>query len=288
MGNGYADDCSALIGGTQTHNMIDKMQAMLDRLVTWGNSCGLRFNPQKTVAIMFTRSTREFTRMVRMDGQLIPYSENVVYLGVTLDKELKWLTHIQNKMVKAKALLMKMSHLTRSYWGPRTKLMRWAWTGIVRPTFSYAAMVWAHKIEHPTILAKLSTLNRKAINTIVKVPKSTPNKGLEIILDILPLHLHIQYEGLAAFKRIHTGTQIAWEGVFTNLTNSVSHLRYWDYLSRDLGLQDFHTESDDCHVLRPRSTFVLDTASFVDMAECQEEVECNAPRRTFCNNPCCS
>ena len=33
-GNGYANDCSALIGGTHPHNMIDKMQTMLDRLVT--------------------------------------------------------------------------------------------------------------------------------------------------------------------------------------------------------------------------------------------------------------
>ena len=71
IGNGYADDCSALIGGTHRHNMIEKMQSMLYRLVTWGSSYGLRFNPHKKVAIMFTKAT---TRRVRMDGQLLPYS----------------------------------------------------------------------------------------------------------------------------------------------------------------------------------------------------------------------
>ena len=35
-GNGYADDCSALVGGDHPHNMIEKMQTMLDRLVAWG------------------------------------------------------------------------------------------------------------------------------------------------------------------------------------------------------------------------------------------------------------
>ena len=123
-GNGYADDCSALIGGDHPHNMIDQIQTVLDRLVDWGRSCGLQFNPQKTVAVMFTRATREFRRQVRMDGQLLPYSKSVVYLGVTLDSELKWGPHINNKVKKAKGLLMKIANITSSYWGPRPKLMR--------------------------------------------------------------------------------------------------------------------------------------------------------------------
>ena len=275
VGNGYADDCSALIGGTHPHNMLEKMQSMLERLVAWGNSCGLRFNPQKTVAVMFSRATRPFTRLVRMDGQLIPYSDTVVYLGVMLDKELKWHPHIHNKIKKAKGLLMKMSHITYSYWGPRPKLMRWMYTGIVRPTISYAAMVWGHQADQPTIIDKLGTLNRAAINTMVKIPKSTPNQGLEIILDIMPLHLHIRKEGLSAYLRLFKQTPIQWEGVFPNLTNSVSHLRYWDYVATEAQIQDFHTESDKCNVLRPASNFFLDTTSFSDMAACQGEAECN-------------
>ena len=275
VGNGYADDCSALIGGTHSHNMIEKMQTMLDKLVRWGRSCNLRFNPQKTVAVMFTRSTRSFQRMVRMDGQLIPYSDTVVYLGVTLDKELKWQTHILSKIKKAKSLLMKMASITYSYWGPRPKLMRWMYTGIVRPMISYAAMVWAHQTETSSIVDALGTLNRAAINTMVKIPRSTPNKGLEVILDILPLHIHIKKEGLATYTRLFQTSPLQWEGIMTNLTNSVSHLRYWDYMSRDAGLQDFHTELDTCHVLRPTPRYVLDMSSFVDMENCQERVECN-------------
>ena len=275
VGNGYADDCSALLGGTHSHNMIDQMQAMLDRLVTWGRGCGLRFNPQKTVVVMFTRATRTFHRMVRMDGQLSPYSSSVVYLGVTMDYELKWLDHVYSKIKKAKGFLMKMANLTYSYWGPRPKLMRWMYTGIVRPTISYAAMVWGHQLDNPTIITALGILNRMAMNTMVKVPRSTPNKGLEIILDLMPLHLHIRKEGLAAYIRLRAHHNLQWEGVFTNLTNSVSHLRYWSYLAQDAGLQDFHTETDLCNVIRPTARYVLDTSSFADMESCQEEMDCN-------------
>ena len=275
VGNGYADDCAALIGGTHPYNMIEKMQTMLEKLVRWGASCGLRFNSQKTVVVMFSRSTKVCPKLVRMDGDLIPYSDTVVYLGVTMDKELRWNHHIQLKIKKVRQLLMKMSSITHSYWGPQPKLMKWMYTGIVRPTMSYAAMVWAHKIEDNTIQEQFRTLNRRAINTIVKVPRSTPTRGLEIMLDIMPLHLHIQKEGLAAYVRLKRSAEIQWEGVFSNITHSISHLKFWEYLTHDLGLQDFHLETDACHVLNTRNNFVLDTSSFVDMAECQGHVDCN-------------
>ena len=274
VGNGYADDCSALIGGTHPDNMIEKMQSMLERLVLWGEGCGLRFNPQKTVAIWFTRSTREFHHMVRMNGDFIPYSDTVVYLGVTLDREMKWHAHILNKILKAKQLLMKMANIVHSYWGPKTVLLKWMYTGIVRPTISYAAMTWAHQAASDQMVDALRTLNRRAIDIIVKVPKSTPTRGLEVILDILPLHLHIQHTGFAAYSRIKPEL-IQWEGVIPNQNHAVSHLKFWELFTLDSHLQEFHLESDLCNIIRPPPKYVIDTSSFVDMDNCQSHVNCN-------------
>ena len=274
-GNGYADDCSALIGGTHTHNMIEQMQSMLDRLVAWGRTCGLHFNPQKTVAVMFTRATRSFDRMVRMDGQLIPYSQSVVYLGVTLDRELKWREHVHRKIKKAKGLIMKLANLTREYWGPQPKLMKWAYTGVVRPTITYAALNWGHSVEDESIIDALRHVNRMAMSTIVKVPRSTPTRAMEIILDITPLHLHILKEGLSTYLRLLPSLDIQWSGVYPNRTFSVSHRRYWKYIAHDTGITDSQADNDDCCVLKPELKFVLNANSFVDMASCQGSVDCN-------------
>ena len=266
VGNGYADDCSALIGGDHPSNMIEVMQGVLDRLVTWGRSCGLQFNPQKTVAVMFTRATRDFNRLVRMDGQLIPFSDSVVYLGVTLNKELKWKTHIHNKIKTANNLLMKLASITSAYWGPKPKLMRWAYTGIIRPTLSYAAMVWGHAIEHDDIEEAFRKMNRKAMNTIVKVPRSTPTRAMEIMLEIQPLHLHIKKEGLSAFLRLQAQLPLNWVGIYPNRTYSVSHLRYWKYTVEDSELDARWNSTDQCFVIKPALNFTLDTESFIDMA----------------------
>ena len=275
VGTGYADDCGVLLGGSSYHNMIDQIQPLLSDLVEWGHTCGLRFNAQKTVAIMFSRSKKIFTRRVRMDGALIPYSTSVVYLGVTLDYRLFWNEHIKNKIAKTKSLLMKLASLIHSYWGPRPKLMKWAYTGIIRPVLTYAAMVWAHEAETSSHVKALRKLNRLAISTMVKVPRSTPTRALVILLGITPLHLHVLQVGLAAYKRLQSKLPFDWEGIHPNLTHSVSHLKFWEYQDLDLGLGNGNLTSDECYITVTDKKFVVDGESFVDMAACQCPANCS-------------
>ena len=275
IGNGYADDCSVLIGGDDTQDMIDQIQPVLDELVQWGQSCGLRFNAQKTVAIMFTRAREKPTVLPLMDGTPIPYSNNVVYLGVTLDYRLFWRDHITAKTNRTKGLLMKIAALVHSYWGPQPKLMRWAYTGVVRPVLTYAAFVWAHETENTLTITRLRRLNRLAMNTMVKVPRSTPTRAMEIILDVTPLHLHIMQLGLKAFHRLQSQLRLNWVGVYPNLTHSVSHLRYWHYILEDFELTDEQLNTDECDLLAPSKSFIIDANSFVDMADSQTPEECN-------------
>ena len=48
-GVGFADDCCALIGGSNIGYLIQKLQTVIDKLVDWGNKVGLKFNEQKTL-----------------------------------------------------------------------------------------------------------------------------------------------------------------------------------------------------------------------------------------------
>ena len=98
---------------------------------------------------------------------------------------------------------------------------------------------------------------------------------MELILDIYPLHLHIMKEGLATYVRLKPSINLRWSGVYTNLTFSVSHLRYWDWIAEDLGVYDYGTEVDDCSIMSPQREFTLDTSSFVDMESSQKKLNCN-------------
>ena len=224
-GNGYADDCAALAGGRRLDHALKKLQKMLDELTAWGKTCGLNFNPEKSVAIVFSRRRKKPPFQLKIDGRPIAFKQEVKYLGVTLDSKLHWTAHINDKINKAKRFLHGVATITRNNWGPKPKLMRWAYLGVVRPMLCYTAMIWGHRA--PESIAKLRRVNRMAMNTFANFPKSTPTTALEIALDVMPLHIFCMKEALATKARIHDLTHIHWDGTNSNKTHATSHLRHW-------------------------------------------------------------
>ena len=58
MGTEFADDCSLLLHRKNPQQAVDLIQRALSELTEWGQSVGLKFNPLKTIVIMFTRTTK--------------------------------------------------------------------------------------------------------------------------------------------------------------------------------------------------------------------------------------
>ena len=79
-----------------------------------------------------------------MEDIHVPFSNSAIYLGVTLDRKLNWQEHIQAKIDKAQKLLQSITHLVSDNFGPKPELLIWAYTGVVRPALTYAAMNWGH------------------------------------------------------------------------------------------------------------------------------------------------
>ena len=80
-GTAFADDCVTLYGGSNIEHMIRHSQIVLNRLVGWGKGCGLAFNSNKTVVILFTRRRIKPPFQLEMDGREIPFQTSKKYLG---------------------------------------------------------------------------------------------------------------------------------------------------------------------------------------------------------------
>ena len=103
--------------------------------------CGKTTARFSSMTIFFSRRKKMPTIKLRIDGKEIPYTDSVVYLGVTLDKKLHWKKHIEHKITPAKKRLIQLSHATRYYWGPKPPLIKWAYTSTIRPILGHAPLV---------------------------------------------------------------------------------------------------------------------------------------------------
>ena len=209
---GFADDFSILINGICPDTMVQLMQPVLDMIEQKGKACGVAFNAKKTEVVMFTNKRKKTFQKLKVNGFPVEYGVGAKYLGVFLDSKLTMQKHIDDKISKCKKHLFALKNVIGKNWGVSPWLLKWSYTGIVRPKLTYACHIWQHRINKTTKV-KLERLNRLACLNIAQVHRSTPTKGMEIIYNLPPLDLIVQRVGVQTYLRIRSQINTHWDGI---------------------------------------------------------------------------
>jgi hypothetical protein len=122
-----------------------KLQRQLDTLSDYFKNWKIRVNPTKTQAIYFTRRTS--SRMlpasgIKLDDQEIPWSPEVKYLGLYLEKRLTFASHTAKSIKKAEmAFIILYSFLNRkSKLCVQNKVL--LYKSCIRPILCYGVETW--------------------------------------------------------------------------------------------------------------------------------------------------
>jgi hypothetical protein len=109
----------------------------------WCDELGLLVNLDKTGLIAFTKR-RKFPGFFepRLLGVTLQCSKSVKYLGVILDSWLTWKEHVDVKARKAKNLLWACRRAYGGAWGLGPKVVHWLYVCLIRPSVTYASLVW--------------------------------------------------------------------------------------------------------------------------------------------------
>ena len=199
---GFADDAALLTTGKNPHTLREHMQCAVDKALEWGRQNGLTFSHAKTVMVLFGKPKNlPQIRPILMNGHTILPVEEVKYLGIILHRRLSWKPHIQGKIKQAKKLLLCARNATGKLWGCNPKMTRWIFTGIIRPAITYGALVWAGGCQNSIMRRHLERVNRLALLFMGSFRRSTPTGGLEVMLYVEPLHIHILNEACQALRR---------------------------------------------------------------------------------------
>ena len=187
---GYADDIVIIAQGKHEGTLCDIIQRGFRIAERWCRTVGLSINSDKTAVVPFTRKrSLKNLKRIHLDGKEILPSQEVKYLGITLDSKLLWNRHIKNITSKATKALMICRRLAGNRWGCAPNILRWMYTMIVRPMITYGAVAWYTKLEQRTARQNLCKVQRLACICITGAMRTCPTAAMEVILDLTPLHI---------------------------------------------------------------------------------------------------
>ena len=140
---GYADDICLLAVGKFPNTVSGLMQWALHTVETCFYELCLSVNPDKTALVAFTRR-RKLPGLFepRHFGTTLHGCTSVKYLGVVLNSRLTWMEHVDVKVRKAHNLLWACKRAYGVTWGLRLRVVHWLYVSIIRPSTTFASLVW--------------------------------------------------------------------------------------------------------------------------------------------------
>lgn len=112
----FADDTVILYEDSNWRDLKQQAEGDLSVIKEWFRGNKLTLNLQKTKYLPFAAYESGLPHMGNLefeDGTSIPEAEHIKYLGITIDRHLKWNKHIDILVAKLRCLLTKFKHLKK-------------------------------------------------------------------------------------------------------------------------------------------------------------------------------
>jgi hypothetical protein len=157
----YADDTTLFASLNNPLNNVNNTSLLNDELCLinkWLKVNRLSINMTKTKAMLFHRLKRQFDYPeLYMDGIKIDFVDTFNFLGLIIDKNLNWKSHVKvvsNKISKAIGVMVKLKNYV-----PKSALIH-IYNALIMSHLNYGLIVWNQKSK------TLIKLQKKAIRTV--------------------------------------------------------------------------------------------------------------------------
>jgi len=200
---GCADDICLLAVGNLPYTVSGLIQWALHTVESWCGGLGLSVNPDKTGLVAFTRR-RKLTGFFepRLFGKNLQRSMSVKYLVVILDSCLTWKEHVDAKVKKAQNLMWACRRSCCVTWGLKPRVVHWLYVAIIRPSVTFASLVWWPGCQTASAQRKLSRIQRLVCLGITGATRINPTNAVEARICFPPLDFVVQSESRSAVHRL--------------------------------------------------------------------------------------
>lgn len=157
----FADDTSIFFSGKSLSDVEHKVNQELPLICAWLCSNRLSLNTSKTFYQIYSVGDKKPDISIYLNQTQINRSESVKYLGVNMDENLKWKTHITKT---CNTLRRNIGVIARARFMLNNKTLLLLYNSLILPYLSYNACIWGTNFE--TNLSKVINLQKRIIRLI--------------------------------------------------------------------------------------------------------------------------
>lgn len=190
---GFADDTNILAFGRTAEETVGRLGRAWAVCEEWARRRGMSFTPKKTKLIHFTRKRRPLLKPVQVgDFECKPVAA-ARFLGVWLDRKLKWSTHGDEILTKMSVQKYALTRLAAKTWGCSFEKAREIYTKCMRSAIAFGAPAW-HTPTEPGKqprgqVKRMLKVQHEALRVVSGAFRATPIRELETETACPPLDL---------------------------------------------------------------------------------------------------
>ena len=183
-------------------SLVSSTPPLVNIAANWALEQELQFSSKKTEIVLFTHKRNPDMGCLSKNGSKLELSKEARLLGVSLDSKLAWRPHITRITRKATIASMQCRQIAGKRWVIKPSMMKWIYTGTIRPIISYARVSWAGGLNKKYLVRKLTKVQRLACLMVSSAFPGTPTCSLEILLNITPIEQFLLAEAVRGPYRI--------------------------------------------------------------------------------------
>ena len=188
---GFADDAGIVATAISTQTLEIIANECLRRASKWMRENGLAISVQKTEALLIT-DKRIFTPpSLVLEGQTVPWSKSLRYLGVQLDNGMKYTEHIKNIAEKASTTAAALARLMPNIGGPK-ECKRRLLNSVIHSKILHAAEIWAEALVKVRTRRRLASVQRRSALRVISAYRTVSEAAVLVLASTPPIDLLAQ------------------------------------------------------------------------------------------------
>ena len=216
----FADDTNIYFQSSDLMHLQKTINKELHKVRKWLESNRLALNIDKTNFILFHSAAHKLTEhiVLKIGKKKIKYENHVRFLGVLLDSNLSWTTHL-NELSKKLSRTVGLFYKIRHY-APLDTLVL-LYHGLFPPFISYGVSVWG--LTYPSMIEPVFVIQKKIMKVITCNEMTAHSTPIFHSLQILRLNDVFQLQ-LASFvyECVNNLSPLYFRNYFTAISSTHS------------------------------------------------------------------